>query len=401
MVTSRPPVSSGPPSISGNPQEGSTLTANPGTWTGTQPINFAYQWLRCDPAGANCSDIGGATNQTYDVAVADIALTIRVRVTATNIAGSPGLRRTAPQTAQVSGRLPVNTALPAISGNPEEGSTLSATGGTWTGTDPISLTYQWLRCDLAGKQLRRDRRRDRPGLPGGRRRRRQHPARARHRRERGGLNLRRLGSPRRRSAPARPPTTSCRRSPATPQEGSTLTADPGTWTGTEPIDFAYQWLRCDSAGRQLLRHRRRNEPDLRPRARRRRLDDPRPRHRDELSEHAGQRRQRSDRRGDRPPARERNAARDLRQPHVEGSTLTASPGTWTGTQPIDFAYQWLRCDAPGANCTDINGATSQTYDVVAADIGSTIRVNVTASNVAGSASTQSRRDSNRRRAAPR
>ena len=31
----------------------------------TQPINFTYQWRRCDSAGANCANINGATNQSY------------------------------------------------------------------------------------------------------------------------------------------------------------------------------------------------------------------------------------------------------------------------------------------------------------------------------------------------
>ncbi len=40
---------------------------------------------------------------------------------------------------------PVNTALPQITGNPAVGSTLSASTGYWSGDDPISFSYQWLR----------------------------------------------------------------------------------------------------------------------------------------------------------------------------------------------------------------------------------------------------------------
>ena len=66
-----------------------------------------------------------------------------------------------------------------------------------------------------------------------------------------------------------------------------------------------------------------------------------------------------------------------------GQTLTAQNGQWRGTDPMTFTYQWLRCDANGANCVNIAGATAKTYVVVAADVGRRLRVRVTARNVAG------------------
>ena len=71
-----------------------------------------------------------------------------------------------------------------------------------------------------------------------------------------------------------------------------------------------------------------------------------------------------------------------------GSKLTAEPGTWSGTGPFDFSYQWLRCDAAGQNCVEIPGATGETYVLAAGDVGSTIKVRVTAANGAGSASAE-------------
>ncbi len=79
-----PPENTVPPTIAGSAVGGQTLTADPGTWTGTTPIAFSYQWLRCDTAGAGCSDIDGATGQSYVLTPADVGSRIRVRVTATN-----------------------------------------------------------------------------------------------------------------------------------------------------------------------------------------------------------------------------------------------------------------------------------------------------------------------------
>ena len=81
------PPNTAPPTITGTPVVGSTLTAAPGTWTGTG-ITFAYAWQRCDAAGANCSPISGATTTSYVAATADVGRTLRVAVTATNASGS-------------------------------------------------------------------------------------------------------------------------------------------------------------------------------------------------------------------------------------------------------------------------------------------------------------------------
>jgi glucose/arabinose dehydrogenase len=68
-----------------------------------------------------------------------------------------------------------------------------------------------------------------------------------------------------------------------------------------------------------------------------------------------------------------------------GNTLSATTGTWTGSEPLDFSYQWLRCGVGGYRCVQITGATDAEYSLTAADFGSTIRVAVTATNPAGAA----------------
>ncbi|HEX6657591.1 MAG TPA: hypothetical protein VF065_05890, partial [Ilumatobacter sp.] len=79
-----PPSNTSPPTISGIPAEGQTLTVDEGTWTGTPPLAYTYQWHRCDSAGGACTDVGGATAKTYVVASADAGSTLRVTVTASN-----------------------------------------------------------------------------------------------------------------------------------------------------------------------------------------------------------------------------------------------------------------------------------------------------------------------------
>jgi hypothetical protein len=69
--------------------------------------------------------------------------------------------------------------------------------------------------------------------------------------------------------------------------------------------------------------------------------------------------------------------------------LVATTGTWTGTGPITYAYAWQRCNENGAGCTAVPDATQRTFGLTLPDVGSTIRVVVTATNADGSASSTS------------
>jgi hypothetical protein len=116
VVAQAGPPNTAPPTISGTATVGSTLTANPGTWTGSS-ITFTYQWRQCDASGANCTSITGATASTYVIANGDVGHTIRVAVTGTDATGPNTV--TSAQTAAVPGAEPA----PPATGCPADKST--------------------------------------------------------------------------------------------------------------------------------------------------------------------------------------------------------------------------------------------------------------------------------------
>jgi hypothetical protein len=67
----------------------------------------------------------------------------------------------------------------------------------------------------------------------------------------------------------------------------------------------------------------------------------------------------------------------------QGSDLTASPGAWQWRNG-SFTYAWQRCDASGSSCNTVGGETSATYTLGHDDVGSTIRVLVTAPGITAS-----------------
>jgi hypothetical protein len=69
----------------------------------------------------------------------------------------------------------------------------------------------------------------------------------------------------------------------------------------------------------------------------------------------------------------------------EGRTLTATTGSWN-RGPLTYAYQWRHCLPASSACADIPGAQEPSYVVGAADVDSSLRVTVTASDGATTAS---------------
>jgi hypothetical protein len=75
------PVNAVLPVIFGSAQVGQTLSCSQGTWSGSTPQSYSYQWQ------ADGTSIGGATSSTYVVQAADQGHTLTCEVTATNSAG--------------------------------------------------------------------------------------------------------------------------------------------------------------------------------------------------------------------------------------------------------------------------------------------------------------------------
>jgi hypothetical protein len=63
-----------------------------------------------------------------------------------------------------------------------------------------------------------------------------------------------------------------------------------------------------------------------------------------------------------------------------GQTLTTTTGTWVSSSPMSYTYRWRLCTP---TCAFIAGATSASYVVSPADVGSTIDVIVSGTNTGG------------------
>jgi hypothetical protein len=150
-ATTPVPVNQTLPTISRTAQVGQTLIETNGSWSPT-PTGFSHQWLDCNSSGNNCTSVAAnGSGPTYVVASTDVGSTIRVAETASNAGGAGTAVDSAPSAVVVPATtaVPVNQALPTISGTAQLGQTLIEGHGSWSPA-PTSYGYQWLRCDSSG-----------------------------------------------------------------------------------------------------------------------------------------------------------------------------------------------------------------------------------------------------------
>ena len=373
-VTQLPPSNATLPQLSGSERDGQTLTTTIGGWNGTAPLGYDVQWQRCADDGTACADIPGATAWSYVLGGADIGSTVRSEVTASNGAGF-AVAVSAP-TNTVEESPPANTTVPEVSGAVRDGQTLTAGTGDWTGTDPLTFSYQWQRCDAAGATCA-----DIDGATD--------PTYTLGAADVAGTvrvivtasNV--AGDDTSTSpttetvAPAPPASTTPPAVTGSPVDGQTLTADSGSWTGTGPIAFSYQWQRCSPTCADI--------PDATEETYTLGTDDLGSTVRVVVTGDNGEQTEvPSTAVGPIAPlAPTSTSVPTVSGTVADGQTLTAGDGAWDGSLPLTFTYQWLRCDGAGAGCVTIPGATGSTYDLVPADVGHAIRVEVGAANAAG------------------
>jgi hypothetical protein len=175
----------------------------------------------------------------------------------------------------------------------------------------------------------------------------------------------------------------------TTQVGQILTAGNGTWTNS-PTTFAYQWLRCNGGGNACSNVANGTQKTYTLVA----ADAGRTiRVRVTATNADGSTAAESDKTAQITPAGATAGPKNTAPPTIAGTakvgqTLTAAEGTWSGN-PDAFVFQWQRCNADVATCTNVTGATSKVYVVRLADLGFRLRVVVTARNSKGSATANS------------
>jgi hypothetical protein len=361
------PTNQSPPTITSS---GSTLTDNHGTWS-NGPLAYTYQWQSCSGSPLVCSDIAGATSETYAVPATSSGLAYDVEEMALNAGGSSA----AATSAIFLPAAPANTSAPTITGTDATGNTLTESHGAWT-NGPTGYTYQWLSCTgspltctaISGATAQTF------AIP-------TTDAGLAFEVQETASNVGATSAAATSAAilPAAPVNTVLPAITGTVALGQDLTASTGTWTNG-PYAYAYQWERCSGsplactaiAGATASTYTLTSADagvtiEVEVTATNPGGSTPITSAGSALTA---------------PPAL--RGSPGITGTTEEGQTLTEKAAVWSNS-PTSITWQWYRCDSAANNCVAILEATAQTYVLSSADIGATIQVWETATNAGGSA----------------
>jgi hypothetical protein len=385
-----------PPEMAfGTPSFHSNFWASRGEWTGVP--NFKFQWERCDPLtfdpedeSIECIDIPGATESSIYPSAADIGYKLRLREIASSGKESVTVH-SEPTSASVD--VGIEKGEATITGLAVSGATITAHSGLEFEAElPSETEYQFWR--VAGESYEEVQsgpssqyevqnadvgsqieayvtltawRADKAFVVA----------------ERSNWTL----TPEVQVGPTNdvPPSIS-----GEAVAGATLEAEPGEWHGGGgPLSYGYQWRLCDEEGKACKDISGANERtyevregnvgstvEVKVTASNGPLSEVSESEPSEIIQPA-----------EAPTVEE---APLVYGETLETKTLEAEPGVWLGSEPRHYTYQWQGCEPEDpASCLDVEDATESTLRLDRSVVGQSMRVVVTATNAAGSASAAS------------
>jgi hypothetical protein len=356
--------------------DGSTFVASQGAWDGATGLDLGYQWKRCDSSGDGCSAIGGATGPNYIAGANDVGGTLVVTVSAS--AGGSATTGSG-DSGHSSVVAPLSTGLADLSGAPQDTQTLTAssTASDWDGVTGLTTSYQFMRCNSTGGAC--------AAIAGA-----TSPTYVLTPADIGSTVLAftfasKGGSVATRSG-ASPLTSiitplllgSPKASTVAVKDGVTLDASgvgttQGTWADQSALSFRYEWFHCTPACTSLGAATTTPTYLLQP-------TDVGDTIQVIVTAFIGVGSASSTSTQTAAVAPLNTAASTIQTPATQqdGQVFTASDGGWDNATGLQFKYAWTRCDSAGANCSALSGATSKSYTSTPADVGSTLKVAVSA-----------------------
>jgi hypothetical protein len=373
------PVNNLRPEVVGLPLLGERLVCGAGSWTGSVS-EFTYEWLR--------DAVPIASGLTHEVTAADEGHSLWCVVTAVGPEGVAEAESSNSVTIPGGhvGTAPENVVAPRVSGKPAVGETIGCSTGTWNGSPPPALTYQWVRDPGSEETIVESASASTYRVS---------PADEGH-----SLACRVTATNDVGSASALSGNTL--HIPGTKPEnklapevlgvepstvGESLTCSPGTWSQTPPPTFTYRWIRDRGLRDESVIESRTASTYTVESA-------------DQL--HSLSCRIIATNSVGSSEASSANSIKvsgsrpqNVTPPKVSGvpavgETLTCETGTWTGVPTPAYTYLWVRDQGtPGEEA--IGAATSSTYVAKREDSGHSLSCEVTATNTEGSASRASDR----------